>query len=104
MRVHEVVAAIDVAVMLHGQTVPAGLSHGTHSAWNPAPAGEGGVEHLDEDTPHIALAPLVEDVAQELPVTLRADAPGSQPGAFPFRRNDDRPVVVGHVHDMFHSR
>ena len=78
LREDEVVAAIEVAVVLHGKGVAAGGSHGA-DPWRFAnPAGEGGVEELDEDFADIVEKPFVEDGCQVAGVLGGGDGEGGR--------------------------
>lgn len=63
-----VVAAVEVAVMLHGCSMAAGLAHGTDTRGLVHPAGKGGVEELDEDIAHVVAHPLIKEGADEMGV------------------------------------
>ena len=60
---YEVVAGIDVAIVLHGTCVAAGLSEGAYSWGHADPVGEGGVEELYEGVADVVAHPFVEDGA-----------------------------------------
>ena len=90
--------------MLDDQCVAARLAHRADPRLHTAPLRQRGVEHLHEGTPHIAHDPLVEDVAQELPVPFGRDGPFGQPRPFAVRRNDQRTVETLHIDDMFDGR
>ena len=61
----EVVAGIDVAVVLHYAGMAAGLGQGTHAGLLAHPVGQGGVEELDEIFAHVMPYPLVEEGAEK---------------------------------------
>ena len=98
------VAIVYIPVMLHHKAITAGLAHRADSRLYLAILGQSGVEHLHEILPDITDDPLIKNILEELPVTLRADAPGSQSGALGLRRDNNRSPEIRPVHDMFHSR
>jgi len=82
----EVVADIDVAVVLDGKAVAARLAEGAEGSGLPAPLGKGVVEKLHVDASHVGAHPLVIDVAEELPEVGGGDGVGGE-------------VAVGCLHD-----
>ena len=102
--IDEVVARIDVAVVLDDQRVAARLAHRADARGHAAPLGQRRVEHLHERTSHVAHHPHVEHVAQEPPVTLGRHRPFGQPRPLAVGRDDQRAVKPGLVDDMLHGR
>ena len=76
-----VVAAVEVAVVLQGGGMAAGLGHGTDTGSLVHPAGKGGVEELDEDFADIVAHPLVEEGADEMGVLAGKYGVGGEGGA-----------------------
>ena len=68
----EVVARVEVAVVLERDRVAARLGEDAHGRRQVAPGGERGVEHLHEHRADVTAHPLVEDVDEE-----STPAPGS---------------------------
>ena len=73
--VYEVVAHVDVAVVLDHEAVTAGGAEGAEPGLHAIPLGEGDVEELHEAFAHVIDDPLVEHVAHELAEGFRGDAP-----------------------------
>ena len=94
LRIHEVIAGIHIAVVLHHERIAAGLGHGAHPGLHAAPEGEGRVEHLDIIVSDIPAHPLVEHVAKKSPVALGRYAPGSKGSTRCLRRDYKRPAIV----------
>ncbi len=67
-RVHEVVARVQVTVVLQSQRPPAGLLEDAQSGRATRPRREGHVEELDEHLSHVAMDPLGEDLREKIPV------------------------------------
>lgn len=65
LRKNEVVARIDIAIVLYHACMAAGGTHGAEAGRLTCPAGKGGVEQLHEHLPHIVTHPLVEDGTAE---------------------------------------
>ncbi len=104
LRIHEVIAGIHIAVVLHHERIAAGLGHGAHPGLHAAPDGEGRVEHLDIIVSDIPSHPLVEHVAKESPVAFRRYAPGGKGCPFRLRRDYKRPAIAC-LHDSeLHGR
>ena len=74
--VYEVVAHVDVAIVLHYEAVAAGGAEGAERGLHAIPLGEGDVEELYEALSYIIDDPLVEHIAHELAEGFRGDAPG----------------------------
>jgi hypothetical protein len=60
-RLDEVIAGVDVSVVLEGEGVPAGLGEDAQRLRRPHPGCERGVEVGDEDRSDISNDPLVEN-------------------------------------------
>ncbi len=103
-RVDEVVARIDVAVVLDNQRVAARLTHRADAWLHAAPLGQRGVEHLHEGAAHVADDPFVEDVAQETAVAPGRDGPFGQASPFAVGRDDQRTVEALDIDHVLHSR
>lgn len=64
-RKHEVVAAVNVAVVFHNCGVATFLVERAHTRGHPAPVGQSRVEELDKDFANIFLDPEVEQTTEE---------------------------------------
>ena len=95
------VAGVDVAVVLDDQRVAARLAHRADARLHTAPLRQRGVEQLHETAPHVAYDPLIENIAQEMPVAFGRDRPAGQPRPFVSGRDDQRTVVSRFVDDVF---
>ncbi len=69
----EVVARVDVAVVLHRQRPTAGRLEDAQPAGLAVPVGQRDVEHLDIDLADVPADPFVEDRVEERPVLLGGD-------------------------------
>lgn len=98
-RIYEMVAGIEVSVVLYHGIAAAGLGVCTYSGRNSAPAGEGGVELAHKIKPDIIPHPMVEDVAEVLPIGQRIHRPWRQ-SRFSSRRID---YLSGSI-QMLHHR
>ena len=78
LRIHEVVAGIEVAVVLYHGVAAAGLGVCTYSGRDSAPAGKGGIELADEVKSDIIPYPMVEDVAEVLSIGQGINGPWCQ--------------------------
>ena len=76
LGIHEVVAHVDVAVVLDHEAVAARGAEGAERGLHATPLGEGDVEELYEAFAYVVDDPLVEHVAHELAEGFRGDAPG----------------------------
>ena len=65
-RENEMVARIDVAVVLYHPRMTTGGTHGAEAGWLTGPAGKSGVEQLHEHLSHVVAHPLVENGAAEM--------------------------------------
>src|SRR6185312_11861816 len=74
-RIDEVVAGVEVAVVLEGEGHAAVLAENTKALRHSEPAFESYVEDLDEGLADVAADPLVEDGAQEFSELQRLDGP-----------------------------
>ena len=93
VRLHEVVARVQVAVVLQGQGVTARLPEDAQRRGEAAPRGQGCVEELHEDRAHIVDDPLVEDRGEEV-----------SPGARVHRAVGDRvPLLEARLVLPFHD-
>ena len=101
--IDEVVARIDVAVVLDHERIAARLAHRADARLHAAPLGQRGVEELHEALPHVADDPLVENVAQKRPVALGRHRPFGRPRPLRLRRNDQRTVQPRAIDDMLHG-
>ena len=71
----EVVARVEVAVVLQGEGGAAGLRVDAQRRRLAVPAGQGDVEHLDVDLADVAADPLLEDPDEERAVLVGRDRP-----------------------------
>src|SRR3990172_3759742 len=71
LRINEMVAGIEVAVMLDDDDVPAGLAKNAERMLHPQRRPRRLVENLDDDAPDIVPHPLVENGAEKLAEGLR---------------------------------
>ena len=102
--IDEVVARIDVAVVLDDQRIAARLAHRADPRLHAAPLGQRRVEHLYEILAHVGNDPLVKHVAEETPVSLGRHGPLGQPRPLAFGRDDQRAVVPRDINHMLHGR
>ncbi len=72
-RLNEMVAGIQVAVMLHCQRQSAGLLENAQAAGRAQPASQRGVEHLHENPAHVAAHPFVENGDEKIAVLFSRD-------------------------------
>jgi len=72
---HEMVARIDISVVLDGQPFATGLPHGAYTRRQPAPLSEGHIEYLHIAAADIPSDPFVEDAAKEASEALRRHRP-----------------------------
>lgn len=70
---NEVVARIDIAIVLNHPCMATGGAHGAKAGWLTSPAGQGGIEQLHEHLPHIVTHPLVEDGTAEMGILKGAN-------------------------------
>lgn len=75
LRSHEMVARIDISVVLDGKAFATGLPHGAYTRRQPAPLSEGHIEYLHIAAADIPAHPLVEDAAKEAAESLRRHRP-----------------------------
>ena len=76
LRFDEVVAGVEVAVVLERDGVAAGLGEDAHAGGEPHPRRERGVEGLDEDGADVAGDPLVEHGDEEAAPGVGVDGCG----------------------------
>ena len=76
VRIHKVVASINIAVMLYAKTITAGLGQCAKSAFEPAGLGKSHIEKLNEHPSDIFLYPQVENRAHKIPVAPGRNVPG----------------------------
>ena len=89
-RVDEVVARVEVAVVLEGDALAAGRLQDAQARNAAHVGGQHAVEELHEHLAHVAAHPLVEDRVQEAPVLLGLHAAGGRrAGAAGGRRRLD---------------
>jgi len=71
VRLHEVIAGVEVAVMLHGQGVAAGFVEDAYARGGELhPVGQRRLEGLDKDLAYVVEDPFVEDGAEKTPELL----------------------------------
>ena len=75
--IHEMVAGIDVPVVLDDGITPAGAVVYADAGSCSAPRSQGCIELSHKHFSHIALYPVIEDFAEELPEPFGADRPFS---------------------------
>ena len=76
LGVYEMVTHVDVAIVLHHESIATRGAEGAERGLHTAPLGQSNVEELHEALAHIIDDPLVEHVAHELAEGFRGDAPG----------------------------
>ena len=67
---YKMVAGVEVTISLYDGCVSTGFSHGTDAGRLTDPAGEGGIEELDEDFAYIVAHPFIEDRADEMSILV----------------------------------
>ena len=100
LRVDEMVAGVEVPVVLDDGVAAAGAVVGAGAGHHAAPVRQGGVEQAHEGPSHVVPHPVVEDVAHELAEAQGGDRPGGEARAF-GRGGDD--ATLFHVFDHRHE-
>ena len=67
---YKMVAGVEVTISLYDGCMSTGFSHGTDAGRLTDPAGEGGIEELDEDFAYIVAHPFIEDCADEMSILV----------------------------------
>ena len=96
----EVVARVDVAVVLDHQRIAARFAERAERRADAHPLGQRHVEELHEIVAHVAQHPVVEHLAHELAETARRDRPFGRPAAGRVGRHDARAASVRRVADL----
>lgn len=78
LRIHEMVAWIDVPVVLDGQVAAAAIAESADARLYSAPRGQGRIESQDEVPAYIPSHPIVEDIAEIPAECLRIHRPRGQ--------------------------
>ena len=110
LGIHEMVAAVHIAVVLHHRIAAASLREAASAGLHSAPVGKGTVEEINEGPAHVVRHPVVEDIAEEPAEAHGAHGPGSERGALHRRVHYMRtgalvglPVTL-RIHHMLHHR
>ena len=72
VRLHKVVAGVEIAVVLQRQGIAAGGGEDTERV-HAHPRSQGHIEHLHIDAPHVVAHPFVVDANQEAAILFRLD-------------------------------
>ncbi len=69
----EVIAGVEITVVLQRERVPAGLGEDAHRRRPADPGSQGRVKHLNEDAAHVPSHPFIENLDQKSPELLRCN-------------------------------
>ena len=100
LREDEVIAAVDIPIILHHAGVTAVLRHRADARLDAHPIGERGIEELDEVLPYPVSHPDIKEAAEEVAPLLRRDGEGGQP-TLSVRLSDSRQPTIRMV--PFHN-
>ena len=79
LREDEVIAAVDIPIILHHAGVTAALRHSADPRLDAHPIGERGIKDLYEVLPYPVPYPGIKETAEEVAPLLRRDGEGGQP-------------------------
>ena len=100
LGVDEVVAGVEIPVVLDDGVPAAGAVVGAGTGRHAAPVRQGGIEQAYESPSHIIPHPVIEDVAHELAEAQGGNRPGGEACTF-GRGGDD--TTLFHVFDHRHE-
>lgn len=102
--IHEVVAGIYIAVVLHHSGMAASRCHGAHARWHSAPVGESGIEQLHEVGAYVVGYPFVENSTEEIAPLRRLHRERCHDGFAAGRAGGGEPQCAGMAENTLDNR